>query len=583
MGSILKHPIGCFFVFTLTFAILVLLIQHKQYMHSIITKLALSVSAIALMLVLAGPASATGNITAVSLSSNQVTPGHQMHFSIHTQANRRQNVNHSQPVAIPEGWFVEISQNPTYPSGDWGVYQVLLPQNNITALDDGTYSFEAPFEAGWYRFRMQTPEGEFYASEVFEVTSEPFVEIYPSRAFEQGSTVTVYIYDANGQLWSDNQWSQADGLYHIDVFAIGNAGFVSYAGYGRDAPVAITRQSNGVFTFLASQDLGDYYVNFNDGLVRQHGSSFDVVPGQVQEQPPQEQPQTPDTEPELPPVLEPWGDDTPVTDEPGTTPPPKEDPPLTIYNFDELKEDKVPDITAPTRPKIRLKTTPTRKPQPELYQGQFDCPLTIGKAYKSSNSSAVYFVTKPRLSDGRVNSDASKCTKRAFRNSRVFFTYFTGWGEVIEDDQINNIEVDRLGFMPFGRLYNAKEGAVVKVVGDPKVYLLQGGKKYWIASGDVFEKLNYSYSWIEDVSDDLLAQYEDGEEINTSTRHPKFTLIKKKGDPRVFRLEPDSQNPNKLVKRHIKSLAVFDRLQYRKDRILEVEDLAQYQESDGIE
>ncbi|MCB9798185.1 hypothetical protein H6758_00485 [Candidatus Nomurabacteria bacterium] len=548
-------------------------------MKHIVRVVAASIFVLAMLLSSTEQVSATGNITSVSLSSNKVTPGHQMHFSLHTQPNVRQNVNRSEPVPIPEGWFVEISVNPQYPGGVWGVHRILLPENNIISYDDGTYSFEAPYDPGYYRFRMQTPEGEFFASEVFQVRNEPFVEIYPSRAFGQGETVTLYIYDENGQPWSNSQWGNQQGYHEIDVYTVGNAGFVSYAGLGKQAPVQIESVGNGMYRFAASQQIGEYYVGFNRySHVSLHSSSYDTVASG--NQPPPSPPPVQNDPEELPPPLEPFQDDGPTESNEADGLPPADQGSNDDVPSEADAYETAPRFTPVPTPMPILTPVPIAQPQPEI---SFDCPLEVGKAYKSRSSSAVYFVTEPRLDNGRIDTTAKQCTKRAFRNSRVFFTYFTSWGEVQVDDRINSIAEDRLRFMPLGRLYNAGEGAVVKVVGDPKVYLLQGGKKYWIRSGSVFESLNYSYDWIEDVSDDLLSQYADGEEIRDASRHPRFTLIKAKGDSRVYRLEPNPQDPSRTQKRHIQSLRVFDRLGYRTDRILEVDDLAQYEEGSGIE
>lgn len=71
------------------------------------------------------------------------------------------------------------------------------------------------------------------------------------------------------------------------------------------------------------------------------------------------------------------------------------------------------------------------------------CPLETQKAYKSTQHSAIYYLT-------------NTCTKRPFANESDFFTFFHSWNEVITDDSILYIADDTLGYMPKGPLYDPK-------------------------------------------------------------------------------------------------------------------------------
>lgn len=196
------------------------------------------------------------------------------------------------------------------------------------------------------------------------------------------------------------------------------------------------------------------------------------------------------------------------------------------------------------------------------------CPLAKQQSYKSPNSPAVYYITED-------------CAKRAFKRAEVFFTYFDSWKNVKITSQaiLNSIPNDSLGFMPWGPKYDPKYGALVKTVNNPKVYLLLGSEKYWITSENVFNSLNYSWIWIEDVDQRLLDKYQTASEINYTDHHPNYTLIKYADNPKVYRLEPDPTDPNKQVKKHIKNEAEFNALGFRWDRIVTIDKNEFYQDA----
>ena len=136
--------------------------------------------------------------------------------------------------------------------------------------------------------------------------------------------------------------------------------------------------------------------------------------------------------------------------------------------------------------------------------------------------------------------------------------------------------------MPQGPKYDPKYGALVKIVKDPKVYLLLGNNKHWITSETVFNALKYSWSWIEDVATDLLNKYTSAGEITYTNHHPNYTLIKYNDNPRVYRLEPDPENSNNQVKRYIPNETIFNSLNFRWDRIVTIDDTEIYTTGDDL-
>ena len=125
--------------------------------------------------------------------------------------------------------------------------------------------------------------------------------------------------------------------------------------------------------------------------------------------------------------------------------------------------------------------------------------------------------------------------------------------------------------------YDPKYGALVKIVTDPKVYLLLGTEKYWITSETVFNTLNYAWNWIEDIDSRLLNKYTTGSEITDTLHHPNYTLIKYENDAKVYRLEPNNTDTAKQVKRWIVDENAFNSLNFRWDRIVVVGDSEVYE------
>lgn len=211
------------------------------------------------------------------------------------------------------------------------------------------------------------------------------------------------------------------------------------------------------------------------------------------------------------------------------------------------------------------------------------CGLTPHKAYRALGSNAVYYVGEAHNEDGTVKDDVA-CAKRPFRSATKYFTYFDSWDDVVVTTQtaLDSIPDDVLGFMPWGPQYDPKYGALVKVVTDPKVYLLLGTNKHWITSEAIFTGLKYAWNWIEDIADGLLDKYDSAGEIQSTDTHPNYTIIKYEGDAKVYRLEPDPEDAESQVKRHIADEAAFEALTFRWDRIVTVPDTEVYEDGEPL-
>ena len=195
------------------------------------------------------------------------------------------------------------------------------------------------------------------------------------------------------------------------------------------------------------------------------------------------------------------------------------------------------------------------------------CTLTPNKSYTHPDTNTVWRIT-PRG------------TKQPFQSSRMFKTWYDSYDPIEETtkQKIEDCKDDKAGFVPLGP--KAKEqglmkgGTLVKVTSDPKVYLLLDGKRYWITSEDVFNKLNYNWNWIQDGSMQLVNSFKKEGEINNINQHKEGSLIKYPSSNKVYKLEKNNQG--QMVKRHIKNEQVFDRLGYRFDRVVTIDESETY-------
>jgi hypothetical protein len=202
-----------------------------------------------------------------------------------------------------------------------------------------------------------------------------------------------------------------------------------------------------------------------------------------------------------------------------------------------------------------------------LVHSMTPCTLSIGRSYKSLESNAVYYITPPYSKDGQPIEGS--CTKRAFKASPIFFSYFASWSDVqvVPKADLANIADDALGFMPRGPRYAPQNGTLMKVVSDPNVYLLINGKKHVIASEEIFKSLGFEWNYVEDVAQELLDMFAEGDVISKNEA-PALSVIGYADSPRLYFLEPSVADSSILLKRYIASESAWKSLNYRTDRII---------------
>lgn len=181
------------------------------------------------------------------------------------------------------------------------------------------------------------------------------------------------------------------------------------------------------------------------------------------------------------------------------------------------------------------------------------CILMPYKPYKSIDSALVYYIS-------------SDCTKRSIRNPEVYFSHFDSWSEsrVVSSETLNQIPNHPLSFLPWGRKRNLGNGALVKTVDDPRVYLKLGQSLYPIGSATLFVQLGYEWHWVEDVLTDVITVHRQERPIATIADYPTGLAFKYGDSPTVYTLERNQTGA--VAKRPISTLAEL-RTRYRVDRV----------------
>ncbi len=135
---------------------------------------------------------------------------------------------------------------------------------------------------------------------------------------------------------------------------------------------------------------------------------------------------------------------------------------------------------------------------------------------KVAGSSAVYAVQNG--------------VRRLIRNADIFLAHGFSWGAVATVGSLADVPLsDPLD-------YPVVPGMLIKGSGS-KVYLVEGGTRRWITSESVFLGLGYAWSAIRVVQEATLAGLPEGAAISAAAAHPDGTLIKYATSPRVYLLE----------------------------------------------
>jgi len=169
----------------------------------------------------------------------------------------------------------------------------------------------------------------------------------------------------------------------------------------------------------------------------------------------------------------------------------------------------LPGYAAAPTPAVPLATppptaTPPSAPSPEV------------QLVKEAGKPAVFVVESGR--------------RRVFRNADIFLAHGFQWAQVRTVSSLSDVPFGD----PMD--YPAVSGMLVKG-SDSKVYLIQGGQRRWIASEQVFLGLGYAWSQIRVLFDATLGNIPAGDQISQAQAHVDGTLIMYAGNPKVYLIE----------------------------------------------
>lgn len=185
---------------------------------------------------------------------------------------------------------------------------------------------------------------------------------------------------------------------------------------------------------------------------------------------------------------------------------------------------------------------PSPTPVPVVAPVPTTGPAGEGELVQEAGKPAVY-----RIENGR---------RRVFRNGNVFLAHGFAWSAVRS--------ARSLAAIPLGDPmdYPVRAGMLVKGRG-PKVYLIEGGSRRWVATEAVFIGLGYQWSAIRVLSDTTLGGIPEGSTLSQAASHPDGSLIKYAKDANVYLLEGGK-------KRWIPSAAVFVQRGFRWGDVLTI-------------
>ena len=245
---------------------------------------------------------------AMSVSNNTVTPGFALNIGLYDNVSVRTNINYGDTVELPVDWSIKLRRCNnlgicSYSAPVIGTYSV----SDLVRSSNGFYVLNAPVTTGNYQLLLKNEFDSTISNIEFNVSSNPFMVI-EDRVVAPGQIVNISLYDSAGNPWNIVDWGREENGYILEVFSNINLSntyaAAEFTALGVAPNVNIQNNGNGTYSFIASENSGEYYVGFDYGIVPYVGmsrvidsDSFDVVPGM-------NIPEEPLTN-ELPPVLEP--------------------------------------------------------------------------------------------------------------------------------------------------------------------------------------------------------------------------------------------------------------------------------------
>ena len=141
-----------------------------------------------------------------------------------------------------------------------------------------------------------------------------------------------------------------------------------------------------------------------------------------------------------------------------------------------------------------------------------------GDLIKTEGNTAVYLV------------DADGVTIHPFPHANVY----TSWGYPADFSSV--FTTDLSGFT-VGNDVEFRDGALVRALETPAVYIKSDAQLRPVLSAEVFETLGYSYDDITWLPQSFLDKYNSGGMVDSTTTHPNGTVVKYAGDSTLYLLE----------------------------------------------
>ncbi|MBT3817026.1 MAG: hypothetical protein HOG08_01630, partial [Candidatus Magasanikbacteria bacterium] len=196
------------------------------------------------------------------------------------------------------------------------------------------------------------------------------------------------------------------------------------------------------------------------------------------------------------------------------------------------------------------------------------CPLKESEIYFAKGSEEVYLIT-------------DTCTRILIDDPEILATYIPTKHFAFQTNTSTfaEIPIDTLYTVaPSGFRKEFQSGSLIKTVSDPKVYVLLGNMRHWIASEAIFNKLSYAWGMIENVSEKLLDVFKPGKNIISESDLPEDMIIFDKTDQVYYRLERSADD---ILKKRLLPRADLEQYNMKQGGIPALDNLDHYQFAPG--
>ncbi len=110
-------------------------------------------------------------------------------------------------------------------------------------------------------------------------------------------------------------------------------------------------------------------------------------------------------------------------------------------------------------------------------------------------------------------------------------------------DDVEVIEQEEADTYADGDAINYADGTIVQEEGAPEVYVIENGEKKHIQDPNAFTSLGYSWRKIVRVKSGILGLYRSGVAMQANSIHPEGALIRVAGNPKVYVIEGGKRVP----------------------------------------